>query len=161
MWEFRNRNVFGATAFSTYGAFWMAFGLFVILALTTFGILGSITSRNDLLERRPRDFLFAFAVFNTYMLLGSMRVNTAVFGVFLALEVTLILLAIGNFNAGAHGRSQDVVAARGRLGRHRHRRDRVVHVGGWCPERAVGEENPAGRQAVLQLIGHAVGEPWK
>jgi succinate-acetate transporter protein len=22
MWEFRNRNVFGATAFSTYGGFW-------------------------------------------------------------------------------------------------------------------------------------------
>ena len=27
MWEFRNRNVFGATAFSSYGAFWI--GLFV------------------------------------------------------------------------------------------------------------------------------------
>src|SRR2546430_15727814 len=24
MWEFRNRNVFGATAFSTYGGFWLA-----------------------------------------------------------------------------------------------------------------------------------------
>src|SRR5579859_7497397 len=23
MWEFRNRNVFGATAFSTYGGFWL------------------------------------------------------------------------------------------------------------------------------------------
>src|SRR5580698_10945886 len=27
MWEFRNRNVFGATAFSSYGAFWI--GLFI------------------------------------------------------------------------------------------------------------------------------------
>ena len=35
MWEFRNRNVFGATAFSTYGAFWLAFGAFVVLAETT------------------------------------------------------------------------------------------------------------------------------
>src|SRR5580693_9836280 len=26
MWEFKNRNVFGATAFSTYGGFWI--GLF-------------------------------------------------------------------------------------------------------------------------------------
>jgi len=24
MWEFRNRNVFGSTAFSTYGGFWLA-----------------------------------------------------------------------------------------------------------------------------------------
>ena len=32
MWEFRNRNVFGATAFSTYGGFWIALGIFVVLA---------------------------------------------------------------------------------------------------------------------------------
>ena len=32
MWEFRNRNVFGATAFSTYGGFWMSLGIFVVLA---------------------------------------------------------------------------------------------------------------------------------
>src|SRR2546430_5439017 len=34
MWEFRNRNVFGATAFSTYGGFWMSLGIFVTLAVT-------------------------------------------------------------------------------------------------------------------------------
>lgn len=96
MWEFRNRNVFGATAFSTYGAFWMGFGLFVILALTT-GFLGGYKG-NDL-SNAAAWFLFSFAIFNTYMLIGSMRVNAAVFGVFLTLEATLILLAIGNFNA--------------------------------------------------------------
>ena len=32
MWEFRNRNVFGATAFSTYGGFWIALGSIVVLA---------------------------------------------------------------------------------------------------------------------------------
>ena len=26
MWEFRNRNVFGSTAFSTYGGFWLGLG---------------------------------------------------------------------------------------------------------------------------------------
>src|SRR5438876_11608068 len=31
MWEFRNRNTFGATAFSTYGGFWLALGVFVTL----------------------------------------------------------------------------------------------------------------------------------
>src|SRR5579884_2372744 len=29
MWEFKNRNTFGATAFSTYGAFWLALAFFV------------------------------------------------------------------------------------------------------------------------------------
>jgi uncharacterized protein len=96
MWEFRNRNVFGATAFSTYGAFWMSFGLFVILALTT-GFLSGYKGGD--LDNAAAWFLFAFAIFNTYMLLASLRVNVAVFLVFLALEVTEILLVIGNFNA--------------------------------------------------------------
>ena len=33
MWEFRNRNVFGATAFSTYGGFWIGLGLWVLLVV--------------------------------------------------------------------------------------------------------------------------------
>jgi succinate-acetate transporter protein len=47
-------------------------------------------------------FLLAFAIFNTYMLLHSMRVSTAVFLVFLTLEITEIVLAIGFFNI-SHG----------------------------------------------------------
>src|SRR5206468_2731982 len=38
-----------------------------------------------------------FAIFNTYMLLWSTQVNAAVFGVFLTLEITEIVLFIGNF----------------------------------------------------------------
>src|SRR5512147_395886 len=33
MFEFRNRNPFGATAFSTYGAFWMGLAAFVSLVV--------------------------------------------------------------------------------------------------------------------------------
>ena len=29
MWEFRNGNVFGATAFTSYGAFWLSFWAYV------------------------------------------------------------------------------------------------------------------------------------
>src|SRR5262249_47773584 len=49
-------------------------------------------------------FLVAFAIFNSYMLLWSTRVNFAVFGVFLTLQVTEVLLAIGFFRE-AHGHS--------------------------------------------------------
>ena len=99
MWEFRNRNVFGATAFSTYGGFWMGLGIFVVFAETTkfLGGFGGGDLTNSLAW-----FLFAFAVFNTYMLIGSMRVNLAVFGVFLTLEITEILLVIAFFNL-SHG----------------------------------------------------------
>jgi succinate-acetate transporter protein len=100
MWEFRNKNVFGATAFSTYGGFWMGLGLFIILAADTSKWLAGYTGGD--LTNALAWFLFAFAIFNTYMLIGSMRVNAAVFGVFLTLEITEILLVIGFFNI-SHG----------------------------------------------------------
>src|SRR3990172_3487983 len=87
MWEFRNRNVFGATAFSTYGAFWIGLGLYVLLAEGA-----SPNAANDLAF-----ILLAFAIFNTYMLLWSTRVTVAVFLVFLALEATEIVLSVGFF----------------------------------------------------------------
>jgi succinate-acetate transporter protein len=87
MWEFRNRNVFGATAFSTYGAFWIGLGLYVVLAEEA-----SPNVANDL-----GFILLAFAIFNTYMMLWSTRVTVAVFLVFLALEATEIVLSVGFF----------------------------------------------------------------
>ena len=38
-----------------------------------------------------------FAIFTLYMLIFSMQANAAIFGVFLGLEVALIVLAIGQF----------------------------------------------------------------
>jgi succinate-acetate transporter protein len=46
--------------------------------------------------------LLAFAVFNTYMLILSSQLNMAVFLVFLTLELTEIILFIGDF-AGNSG----------------------------------------------------------
>jgi succinate-acetate transporter protein len=113
MWEFRNRNVFGATAFSTYGGFWLSLGVFVTLLGTT-----SIAST---LKLAPTDidnglawFLLSFAIFNTYMMLWALRVNVAVFAVFLTLEITEILLTIGFFRV-AHGSSPW-----------------MLHAGGWA-----------------------------
>ncbi len=113
MWEFRNRNVFGATAFTTYGGFWMGLGLFIILGVDTSRFLAGYTGGD--LTNALAWFLFAFAVFNTYMLLASVRVNTAVFLVFFTLEITEILLVIGFFRV-----SHDATATW------------VLHAGGWA-----------------------------
>ena len=96
MWSFRRGNVFTATAFSTYGAFWLSLGTYVLLVL--WGKAPAADVPNAL-----GWFLLAFAVFNTYMLAWSMRTNFAVFGVFLTLELTEILLFIGNFNGSKAG----------------------------------------------------------
>jgi uncharacterized protein len=112
MWEFRNRNVFGATAFSTYGGFWMGLGIFVVFAETT-KFLGGFAGGD--LTNALAWYLFAFAVFNTYMLIGSMRVNMAVFLVFLTLEITEIVLVIGFFNL-SHGGTEWWLHAGGWIG---------------------------------------------
>jgi uncharacterized protein len=113
MWEFRNRNVFGATAFSTYGGFWLGLGSVVVLADLSKNFAAALEGSN--LTNALAWFLFAFAVFNTYMLLWSMRVNTAVFLVFLTLEITEILLVIGFFNI-SHGGTEWWLHAGGWMG---------------------------------------------
>jgi len=90
MWEFRNRNVFGATAFSTYGGFWI--GLFLWVQFVAPHAASASAADHDL-----GWILLAFAIFNTYMLIMSAQLNMAVFGVFLTLELTEIILVIGNF----------------------------------------------------------------
>ena len=90
MWEFRNRNVFGATAFSTYGGFWIGVGLWLHFIAPT-------ATHPIQLNRDLGWILLAFAIFNTYMLLISSQLNTAVFLVFATLELTEIFLFIGNF----------------------------------------------------------------
>jgi succinate-acetate transporter protein len=96
MWEFRNRNVFGATAFSTYGGFWMGLASFIVLVLAGKVAGGAIAQSLGWI-------LLGFAIFNTYMLIWSARINMAVFAVFLTLEVTEILLFVGNFAGNAAG----------------------------------------------------------
>lgn len=89
MWEFRNKNVFGATAFSTYGGFWIGLGLWALLVAPK---ITPAVQGKDLAW-----ILLAFAIFNTYMLLMATQVNAAVFGVFLTLEATEVILFIGGF----------------------------------------------------------------
>jgi succinate-acetate transporter protein len=84
-WEFRAGNTLGATAFSSYGAFWIAFGIGVVTKS-----IGSGVSY----------FLLAFAVLTFVFLLAALRTNIALVSVFFVLTLTFIALAIGAF-AGA------------------------------------------------------------
>src|SRR3954469_7772561 len=74
MWEFRTGNTFGAVAFSSFGAFWISYWL-----LVTFGVdaipeahLGSAIGL----------YLWAWAIFTTYMFVASLRTTGAVALVF-------------------------------------------------------------------------------
>ena len=53
------RNVFGATAFTTYGGFWMGLGLFIVLGVDTSRWLSGYTGSD--LTNALAWFFFAFA----------------------------------------------------------------------------------------------------
>ena len=94
MWEFRTGNTFGAVAFSSFGAFWISY---FVLLLTAGGFASSDVAHNGLAV-----YLYAWAIFTTYMFVASLRTTGAVALFFLLLAVTFYLLAIGQANL-VHG----------------------------------------------------------
>jgi uncharacterized protein len=87
LFEFRNKNVFGATGFTSYGAFWMALGT-VELLVRQFGVAEPIISY-------PVGWFFvAWAIFTAIMWLGSWGVHAALGITFTLLLATFILLSL-------------------------------------------------------------------
>jgi succinate-acetate transporter protein len=88
MWEFRKGNTFGATAFSSYGAFWISFWAYV--AFFAKGIPEANRGTAAGL------YLIAWGIFTTYMWVASLRTTAAVNLVFLLLAITFFMLGIGD-----------------------------------------------------------------
>lgn len=89
LWEFARGNTFGATAFCSFGGFWMAFWYLV--------------AHTDLSKAAPADaahgvgvFLLGWTIFTAYMFVASLRTSAAVAAVFAALTITFLLLALGD-----------------------------------------------------------------
>src|SRR6266496_3120134 len=101
MWEFRKGNTFGATAFSSFGAFWLSYWAYV----TFFAKQVPAANAGSAVGL----FLIAWGIFTAYMWIASFRTTAAVNLVFLLLAITFILLGIGE--------------ARGSTG--------IVKLGGW------------------------------
>ena len=92
MWEFRSGNTFGATAFTSYGAFWLAVGMSLqfnlISGASTFGV-----------------FLLAWTIFTGIMFLGTLKSNGALIALFGLLFLTFLFLTIAEL-AGAPAMGQ-------------------------------------------------------
>lgn len=89
MWEFRRENTFGATAFSSYGAFWLSYAAYVKF------VAGGLNP--DTANQATGLYLLIWAVFTTYMAVAALRVSVAVLGVFVTLAATYIVLTIAEF----------------------------------------------------------------
>ncbi len=95
LWEFRNnRNTFGATAFTSYGAFWLTFYWLVTQ------VLGKNAIPSENVSVAVGTYLLAWTVFTFYMWLGSFRINAALISVFTFLLLTFAALTVGAY-AGA------------------------------------------------------------
>ena len=92
MWEVRNRNTFGALAFTSYGAFWISY-----YVLAKYWLVGlSAGAVNDAVGF----YLLLWGIFTFYMFIASFGTNVAVMSVFLCLFVTFFLLAAGALGGG-------------------------------------------------------------
>jgi len=91
--EFKTGNTFGATAFCSYGGFWLAFA---VLFIPPFAALTPYTKAADL-HTALGYFLLGWAIFTFIMFLGTFRLNGALIAVFGLLFLTFLVLAIGEF----------------------------------------------------------------
>jgi uncharacterized protein len=92
MWEFRKNNTFGALAFSSYGAFWIALAWYLRYVAAT---IVPASREHEALGL----FLLAWTIFTAYMLVASLRTTMMLTAVFAVLFATFLVLTIGNLAA--------------------------------------------------------------
>jgi len=93
MWEFRKGNVFGATVFSSYGAFWLSFWAYL-----TFYADGIPAEHHGVAAGW---YLISWAIFTSLMLVAALRTTAVLAGLFAVVDVVFVLLALGAFGFGS------------------------------------------------------------
>jgi hypothetical protein len=88
MWEFRNGNAFGAAAFSSYGAFWISFFVFVMFNA------GQLAPAH--VSHAIGAYDWAWALMTFIFWLCTFRSPRLLSSLFLLLTITFALLGIGS-----------------------------------------------------------------
>jgi len=92
MWEVRRGDTFGATCFSSFGAFWMGVAAFFFLKLA--GVTGFV----DVPAEGVAIVLGAWGLFTAYATVASLKLPRAVTWVFITLTILFFLLVAGEFS---------------------------------------------------------------
>lgn len=98
MWEYKKNNTFGATAFTSFGAFWIALA---IMFLLVFGKVISFGKDNADLGIAIGFYLLLWTIFTLYLWIASFGISNGLATLFTVLMITFILLDIGNLGGGA------------------------------------------------------------
>jgi len=96
MWDVRRGDTFGATCFSSFGAFWMGLAVFFFLRLS------GIQAFMDVTPAGIAVVLVAWGIFTAYATIASFKLPKAVTWVFITLTILFFLLAIGEFVPVVH-----------------------------------------------------------
>jgi len=95
MWEFAAGNTFGATAFTSYGAFWFSFAA---IYWPNSGILDAYSgAAESQLADALGFYLLSWFIVTFIFLIASLRSSVSLVSVFFFLMITFILLAAGEF----------------------------------------------------------------
>jgi uncharacterized protein len=87
--EFKKNNTFGATAFCSYGLFWLSFVALIVLPKWTGVDAASETAVGW--------YLFAWGIFTALMFVGTLKINRSLQTVFGSLTILFVLLAISKW----------------------------------------------------------------
>jgi len=94
MWEFKAGNTFGATAFSSYGAFWLSFAAIILLDLPK---AYNTPDNPNGSSHAIGIFLLGWTIFTFLLFLATFRSNGGTMALFFFLTVTFFLLTLGSF----------------------------------------------------------------
>lgn len=90
--EFMKNNIFGATAFTAYGFFWLS-----LIVIWT-----NPTAEMAMADEKSMGFyLLLWGIFTAFMFIGTLRHNRATQVVFLTLTILFFMLSIGDFTGSA------------------------------------------------------------
>ncbi|KAF9047910.1 FUN34 transmembrane protein [Panaeolus papilionaceus] len=93
MWEFPRGNVFGGTAFTLYGSFWMSYAT-ILLPFT--GVAAAYDDPNEF-KSALGIYLTTWAIITFLLCIVTLRKNVAFVILFALLTITFIFLAAGDF----------------------------------------------------------------
>jgi len=90
MWEMKKGNTFGATAFSSFGLFWIS-----LVAIRLFSALGLVGSPSP---KVMAAYLVMWGIFTALLTIGTFKHNVALRFVFVTLTLLFFLLAFADIS---------------------------------------------------------------
>jgi succinate-acetate transporter protein len=94
MWEFPKGNTFGATAFSSYGAFWLSYATLLIPGS---GIADAYGTNDAEFTSAIGIYLMTWMTVTFLLFIASLRKNIGFIGLFMFLTLTFMMLGASNF----------------------------------------------------------------